>query len=827
MEIKTIQCKFGTLKIIEKIRYISKILCYVCRNDKRMYLCKVYKFPENESLYIRELETVKSISDSEFIIKLLDETRSIDSGTLVYDYTELICLSSFLQGSNSIDSHLLIHNIVNCLSRLHSLNIIHANLTTEVIFITKTFAVKLGGFEYSTNSEELLELYDKNQEIPIKQFFECQAPEFLDSGFTITAKIDMWSLGCVIYNILCRDTPFPTLESQKKGVFKDKLEGVWKIVIKRLLVVDPRVRGTCRHILAILEADREGINKSFSNFSGFFKKSTSSWVKELTHDIDTYMDRTIFDKILLKSKTKPYKIIKFYNALNKRPLYKPKTCLKCLLLLNNYLFFGPTEVYTQKALTFLDNVILIWTKYEVKSRQKYFSGTSRQLILEYSNILHEKYRIHKDNSFPGNWLIPQNLEIKQTAEIINYYGSISRFAPMIFSLNDLADIYLDVMKILISEQQQINLLLAKNFSDSTSPDILEEYSDIYGKNINFLSQFCLKYPLVDIDMTLSPSQSLFNKRNNEKINASSEFSLSNVSSLSSLSSCLSNSLVSISSEIDSNKHEETPIALISDLEFKEIIGTGGSCTVYRGLYKQKLVAIKEMKQNLNKTSFMKEFNREIQTLSKLKHPNLVMLLGASIGSKCCIITDYCAGKSLFNLLYERREVKLSWKQRFKFARDIAEGMAYLHSVHPPVLHRDLKSLNLLLTEEINTPEDSSTVKITDFGVSRVLTEETMTGKIGTSHWMAPEIFNDLPYGLPSDVYSYGIVLWEILTRETPYKGVNPANIPYQVSLGKRPDVSAIASSCPSKLKEIMVECWNSNPALRPTFNNIVERLGMD
>ena len=114
------------------------------------------------------------------------------------------------------------------------------------------------------------------------------------------------------------------------------------------------------------------------------------------------------------------------------------------------------------------------------------------------------------------------------------------------------------------------------------------------------------------------------------------------------------------------------------------------------------------------------------------------------------------------------------------AKDIATGMAYLHSVVPPIIHRDLKSLNLLLMDPITSPHDPITVKITDFGISRLYEDDMMTGQMGTCHWMAPEVLDSKPYSLAADVYSYGIVLWEIVARETPYKGLNPVTIPYHV-----------------------------------------------
>lgn len=150
-----------------------------------------------------------------------------------------------------------------------------------------------------------------------------------------------------------------------------------------------------------------------------------------------------------------------------------------------------------------------------------------------------------------------------------------------------------------------------------------------------------------------------------------------------------------------------------------------------------------------------------------------------------IVTEYCFGGSLFSLLHEKKSVVLSNKQKFKIALDVAKGMNYLHtSSNQPILHRDLKSLNLLVVEPIQNQSDYVQAKITDFGLSRAISElegpdyssRRMTGLAGTFHWMAPEVLQSQEYTHKADVYSYGIVLWEILCREPPFKNWKPHEI---------------------------------------------------
>lgn len=108
---------------------------------------------------------------------------------------------------------------------------------------------------------------------------------------------------------------------------------------------------------------------------------------------------------------------------------------------------------------------------------------------------------------------------------------------------------------------------------------------------------------------------------------------------------------------------------------------------------------------------------------KVRHPNLVMFVGACVDKgHVMIVTEFCHGGTLFTLLHERHQVKLSNKQKFKMALDIAKGMNFLHTEGEfPLLHRDLKSLNLLVTDPVEGSSDHVQVKVTDFGLARAIT----------------------------------------------------------------------------------------------------------
>ena len=194
----------------------------------------------------------------------------------------------------------------------------------------------------------------------------------------------------------------------------------------------------------------------------------------------------------------------------------------------------------------------------------------------------------------------------------------------------------------------------------------------------------------------------------------------------------------------------------------------------------------------------------------------------------CIITEFWLGGSLFQLLHQDLHVSISWKQKITMALDVAKGMTYLHNAYEaPILHRDLKSLNLLLTQPIKGETDYVWVKITDFGLSRENTKsnEMMTANTGTYHWMAPEVLNAEPYTHKADVYSYGIVLYEIIWRTTPYQGLTGAQIAQRVANKKeRPDLKFVPDECPETFKELMIKWWDHEPENRPSFSEITVSL---
>ncbi|CAK7354380.1 unnamed protein product [Dovyalis caffra] len=241
--------------------------------------------------------------------------------------------------------------------------------------------------------------------------------------------------------------------------------------------------------------------------------------------------------------------------------------------------------------------------------------------------------------------------------------------------------------------------------------------------------------------------------------------------------------------------------------------------LYRGTYNGEDVAIKilERPENiLEKAQVMEQqFQQEVMMLANLKHPNIVRFLGGCRKPMVwCIVTEYAKGGSVRQFLTRRHNRAVPLKLAVKQALDVARGMAYVHELG--FIHRDLKSDNLLIAAD-------KSIKIADFGVARIEVQtEGMTPETGTYRWMAPEMIQHRPYTQKVDVYSFGIVLWELITGSLPFQNMTAVQAAFAVvNKGVRP---IIPYDCLPVLSEIMTRCWDANPEVRPPFTEIVRML---
>jgi serine/threonine protein kinase len=272
----------------------------------------------------------------------------------------------------------------------------------------------------------------------------------------------------------------------------------------------------------------------------------------------------------------------------------------------------------------------------------------------------------------------------------------------------------------------------------------------------------------------------------------------------------------------------------SSLTLFEKVGTGCTAEVFRGTYQPLSgepveVAVKQIdwnKSNMGQKE-QRAFDREVAIMPRLKHGNLVLFHGVtSLERPFRIITEYCSGGCCFELLHNCDHIDLNWCQQIKMCSDVAQAMRYLHSFNPMIIHRDLKSLNLLLASPIVGVYDIPLVKVSDFGLSRMKDAGAdkdwgkMTIAAGTCHWMAPEVYMGGEYDEKVDVYSYAMILFEIICREIPFEDEEPCAVGRLTVQGQRPDMEAVPPDCPRELYDLMVGCWASDPKTRPAFDRI-------
>ena len=242
-----------------------------------------------------------------------------------------------------------------------------------------------------------------------------------------------------------------------------------------------------------------------------------------------------------------------------------------------------------------------------------------------------------------------------------------------------------------------------------------------------------------------------------------------------------------------------------DLEFIESLGTGASGEVWRGSYKGEEVAIKVLKtQNTQKE--LEEFKKEFSILILFKSPRIVHIFGSAMKHKLIMVMEFCKRGSLYDVLRDD-SLDFTWDKFFDFSLQIAEAIKELHDHIPQILHRDLKTLNLLVTEDYQ-------IKVCDFGLSRFDTGSnlaTLNKCRGTYPYIAPEVYKCEKFIGRSDVYSIGIILWEMANRcikrkyEKPYEEYKHLQFDFQIliqacQMNLRP---TIHKDCPPPLANLI------------------------
>ncbi|ETP38669.1 TKL protein kinase [Phytophthora nicotianae P10297] len=261
------------------------------------------------------------------------------------------------------------------------------------------------------------------------------------------------------------------------------------------------------------------------------------------------------------------------------------------------------------------------------------------------------------------------------------------------------------------------------------------------------------------------------------------------------------------------------------LTFDRLIARGANGEVWRGTCGSQVVAIKQLlPEKRHDESHVMLFSNEVRLASSLEHPNIVRFVGLSWNRVCdlCIVSEFMEQGDLSVLLNSKRGDELTWgKEKLGIATDIAEALAYLHGRQPIIIHRDLKSLNVLLDNRLRA-------KLSDFGLSRERSsDDTMTNGVGTLLWTAPKILRGEAYSEKADVYSYAIVLSELdtclppftLNTEVSERRLTTMQLMHLATSG---EVSPqLRDDCPISLQQLTAACASFEPNQRPNALEIV------
>ncbi|MGE3920322.1 MAG: protein kinase [Gammaproteobacteria bacterium] len=262
----------------------------------------------------------------------------------------------------------------------------------------------------------------------------------------------------------------------------------------------------------------------------------------------------------------------------------------------------------------------------------------------------------------------------------------------------------------------------------------------------------------------------------------------------------------------------------TDLKFDKRLGQGAYGEVYSGTWRYNQVAIKKLLGTNYNEDAIRELQQEAQVLAKVRSDYVVQIKGLAVQSPhYCLVMELMPKGNLYDLL--QSEQPLGWTQRYQLAQDIGIGLHHLHAEN--ILHRDLKSLNVLLTNDYRA-------KLCDFGLAKIKTTtktqsrmtQTNAGaekSVGTLPWMAPELFGLRPkYSTKSDIYAYGIIMWELSARRVPYEdAASPDEIRSAVREGEREE---IPTETPVKFAALIGKCWAQRAEARPEVDEVLQEL---
>jgi len=250
------------------------------------------------------------------------------------------------------------------------------------------------------------------------------------------------------------------------------------------------------------------------------------------------------------------------------------------------------------------------------------------------------------------------------------------------------------------------------------------------------------------------------------------------------------------------------------IEIIKELGRGAYGIVFKAIWRKQEVALKIISSDSSQQ--LEDFKNEFLLMKSLRpHKHVVQLLGM-VQNPLCIILNYYEKGSLLGLLKSQERITLD--RKLTIMKGIVSGMIHLHE--EGIIHRDLAARNVLLTKNYDSV-------VADFGYSRFISGKesgTTASVVGPLKWMAIESFTTHQYSKKSDVWSFGVTAWEIITRENPWENLDAVQAAFAVQGGKRLPIPEDEMICPASLAHLISSCWMTDPESRPMFEEIWNEL---
>jgi len=275
-----------------------------------------------------------------------------------------------------------------------------------------------------------------------------------------------------------------------------------------------------------------------------------------------------------------------------------------------------------------------------------------------------------------------------------------------------------------------------------------------------------------------------------------------------------------SADKDEAKESSVPEIDPDEMSIGELIAGGGFATVHNARWRRRKVAVKMLFDPKISARMIADFKREVSAMARAGgHPNIVQIVAACTSRpKLCLVMERCQ-TTVFHLLH-LSDVSPTDAQLASFAVDLAAAVEHLHSLDPPMCHRDIKTLNLLLDRALAPGQGvvpGTRIKLCDFGLADAPSDGT-----ATPQYSPPEQLRGGRVTTAGDVYSSAIVVWELFTGRVPYDGFDQRDVKSRVVKGARPEIPRIGF--PQALRELLPLCWSKSPALRPTAREVRKAL---